>query len=126
MDGYWNPLTMSCNIQVYADNICYRLVKQNGKWAIDRGKYSVIVKTLSLVPKNSLKTRLSPCTPRMVWVVITATTGIPSTTARNESPTSAFKYFLNFIIHFSFVLAWIHTLLLLPIPAVVVMMLLLN
>lgn len=38
MNGIWDPNTKECTIQVFADYICYRLVKTNGKWILDTNK----------------------------------------------------------------------------------------
>ena len=42
MDGYWNPLLQVCQIRVYAESICYRLVKEGDRWILDNKKYQLI------------------------------------------------------------------------------------
>lgn len=42
MDGYWNPLLQVCQIRVYAESICYRLVKDGDRWVLDNKKYLYI------------------------------------------------------------------------------------
>ena len=38
MNGTWDLNTWTCNIQVFSDYICYRLVKEDGKWTLDTKK----------------------------------------------------------------------------------------
>ena len=38
MGGYWNVIERVCNLQIFADNICYRVVKKDGKWVLDKDK----------------------------------------------------------------------------------------
>ena len=38
MGGYWDVTARLCTIEVYADNICYRVVKKDGHWVLDKDK----------------------------------------------------------------------------------------
>lgn len=55
MDGFWDPYTKLCNIQVFADNICYRIKKEGDKWVLDTNKYicwSHIIFSQEKLPQN--------------------------------------------------------------------------
>lgn len=83
MGGYWNVIERVCNLQIFADNICYRVVKKDGKWVLDKDKCAFGL-CFTVVRRSFPRTRPSLCILPTDWAATTATTGTPSTTERRR------------------------------------------